>query len=722
MHCAACTSKVEHALHSVPGVESVSVNLVLNRATVQVTTASDEALVEAVRRAGYTVAAVTGVHTQQATADPTAIARRSSSYWQSNLLLAAPFAAGVLIASMVPGIHVPAWFVAICSVPVLWAGRSFFAGAFKAAKHGTATMDTLIAIGAGSAFVYSMLLLAGLGVPAANHVHNLFLDTTTSIITLVLLGKWLESRARAETTTHLVDLLQRRTPTAHVLRSNDVVDVPTEQLNLGEDFLVRPGEFIPTDGIILSGESAVDESLITGESLPVPKRQGSHVIGGSLNQHGALTVRVTATGTGTVLSGIIQAVERAQQGKANIQRLADRISAIFVPTVLIVSAVTFGIWMLTAEPPALPLALQTAISVLVIACPCALGLATPTAIVVGGGLGARNGIFFRSAEALELLGQVTHIVLDKTGTLTEGRPSVVSRYVSVSAPLEANVLWSMVAAAEHQSEHPLARALEVMAQQFSPLRELQVQSTPGKGVVATIDDVRLRIGSREHMTDALLLIPPDVDEHATAMQQRAETTAYVAVNGRVCAVIGMADPPRPASADAINQLVQMGINVSMLTGDHMLTAQAVANQVGISSVMAGVLPDGKSRIVQQIQASGAVVAMVGDGVNDAPALAMADVGIAIGSSTDVASSVAHVTLAQHSIAALPTAVRISRATMRTIRQNMTLAFVYNVLGIPLAAGVLYPFTGWLLSPMFAAAAMALSSVTVVLNSLRLRIS
>jgi Cu+-exporting ATPase len=702
MHCAACTAKVEAALASVPGVESVAVNLVLNRATVETSTATDSAMRQAVHRVGYEVDQITDETQAPSQKDPLRIQQQTTRYWLTNLLLAAPLTAAVMALSMWPGAHADAAVLFILTVPVMWAGRSFFTGAVKATHHRTATMDTLVALGTTAAFL-----------------QGSYYETAAAIITLVLFGKWLEARARTSTVGDLTALLKRQTPTAHVMREGAWADVSTDTLAVGDLLLVRPGELIPTDGLVAVGTTTVDESMITGESLPVERGVGSTVVGGTLNQHGAIQITVTAVGAHTVLAGIIRAVERAQQGKASIQRVADRVSAVFVPVVLGIALVTFAAWFfLGPSNNHLSLALNAAIAVLVIACPCALGLATPTAIVVGGGLGARNGVLFGSAESLERLAGITHVVLDKTGTITSGQPVVVNMFTSASSPLPSSDVWSMVAAAERQSEHPLARALAALD---ATTRTVEAAATPGAGLIATVDGYRLRIGSEEFMSETLLVIPVDVQSAASEMNMRAESAVFVAINGRVVGVAGIKDPVRTDSKEAIGQLLTAGLQVSLVSGDNQAVAQSIAAEAGVEQVFAGIKPEGKAAIVQRLQGGNAVVAMVGDGINDAPALAQADVGVAMGGGTSLAQAVADVTLMRNSLASMPVAIGISKATLRTIRQNLFLAFIYNVLAIPLAAGVFYPLTGWLLSPMIAAAAMALSSVTVVLNSLRLRI-
>lgn len=723
MHCSACVSKVENALASTPGVSKASVNLVLNRATV-VGTTTDEALKLAVERAGYEVADITSDDVASPRKDPMKIQRESARYWLSNLLIAAPFAALVMIATMVPGIHIAEDVLFILTLPVLWAGRSFYVGAINATRHATATMDTLVAIGTASALLYSLVLMYTPWLHELGSVHHgAYLDTTSTIITLVLFGKWLEARARLGTAGDLTSLLRRRIPTARVKRNDQVVEVNAEALVTNDIVLVRPGETIPADGVITSGSTAVDEQLLTGESLPVSKSIGDTVIGGSVNQHGAIEMRTTAVGADTVLSRIIRAVERAQEGKANVQRLADRVSAVFVPIVLLIALVTGLIWFFAApDGQGIPFAFNTAIAVLVIACPCALGLATPTAIVVGGGLGARNGILYGSAEALENLATVTDVVLDKTGTITTGQPSITSRYLSPNSKYDADTVWSAVAASEQQSEHPLARALEHAGAILPEHRVNNVQTIPGKGIVAKFDTLTVRVGTEDLMSDALLLVPQDIATHAATMRARAETTVFVGISGQVVAVLGLSDPPRPESADAVKSLHDQGLTTHMLTGDNAETAKAIAAMVGIEHITAHVRPEQKATYIESLQSQGSIVAMVGDGINDAPALATATVGVAMSSGTDIAQAVADVQLIRNSLASLPTAIRISRATMHTIRQNLFLAFIYNVLAIPLAAGALFPFTGWMLSPMIAAAAMAMSSVTVVTNSLRLRSS
>ncbi len=736
MHCAACVTRVEQELDRVPGVDKSAVNLMLNRATVSFDgdTVRDEDIAAAVTRAGYESEAVYGEEDEELTAAATGRQLVAAGTYKRSLMVAIPFAAIVMVLSMLTmveglraGYSDTTINLVLCllTLPVLWAGRSFYTGAISAARHGAATMDTLVAIGTGAAFVYSLAVtFAPYMLPeSALHV-GAYYDTTCTIIALILVGKWLEARAKSQTATALKKLLELRTPTARVQRDGKEMDIPASELRIQDTIVVRPGERIPTDGVVLSGATSIDESMITGESLPVEKTIDSRVTGGTMNTTGSIVVKATAIGSDTVLSGIIRAVERAQESKAPIQRLTDKISAIFVPIVLGIAVVTFITWMLTGpEDMLLAHALNAAIAVLIIACPCALGLATPTAVVVGSGTAARKGILFTTAESLEILRDCDTVILDKTGTITEGKPVVQTVALSDRLKHTEEALWEMIVALEHRSEHPLAAAIvdhgatiiDAAARTAS-----ESNAVPGKGTIGLVGEHRVRIGNEALMSEAMLLIPSEINNAIEEQGSEGMTSVLVAVDGAVLAAIGIADTIRETTREAITALKQRGISVGMLTGDRLAAAESIAKQAGIDDVIAGVLPTEKGDVIAKRQRQGATVAMVGDGINDAPALAQADVGIAIGSGTDIAKSTADITLVRNDLTSLVAAFRISEATLKNIKQNLFFAFAYNVLGIPIAAGVFYAWTGWMLSPMIAAAAMALSSVTVVTNALRLK--
>lgn len=733
MHCASCVARVEQELSNVPGVTSVAVNLIRHRATVSAAGVIDATqLQSAVERAGYTALAVY----TDATSRPNAganIDRTDVALLQRSLIRAIPPTFAVMLlgmALMVPSVAatVDAVLVdqvmAILCIPVLWAGRRFPLAAWRALRRGGTTMDTLITIGAGTAFGMSLLgtvfphaLPHGVAHPGG------YYDTTCTIITLVLVGKWLEARARSRTADALQRLMSLQPSMARVRRNGLDSEVDISSLVEHDVIVVRAGERIPVDGIVTEGHSTIDESMITGESMPVEVVGGATVTGGTLNGNGSILVRATAVGTKTVLSGIIRAVDAAQSGKAPIQRLADRISAIFVPIVLGIAAITAMVWLLIGGPMAVTNAVVTSISVLIIACPCALGLATPTAIVVGTGRAAALGVLFGSAEAVERLSTITTLAIDKTGTITEGRPDVATTLYADGVDSERAItrLWAAIAAVERRAEHPIAPALVRFAEaQGAPVIDADnVRTVPGKGAVGTVAGTTVRIGSEALLADAMIVVPYALEQAMDRVSQDGRSLALVAMDRTVMAVVGVADAIRASSMDALDRIRRSVPEIVLVTGDREATAKAVAAHVGIQTVEAGLLPAGKLAVVERLQRRGAIVAMVGDGINDAPALAQADVGIAMGGGTDIAKATADVTLVRNDLGALADGIVLSKLTMKTIRQNLLLAFIYNALGIPIAAGILLPF-GITLNPMIAAAAMALSSVTVVTNALRLK--
>jgi Cu+-exporting ATPase len=615
------------------------------------------------------------------------------------------------------------WMGLILATPVVfWAGWPFFERAWASIVNRSANMFTLIALGVGASYFYSALAtLAPSMFPPGFAMHGVvetYFDTAAVITVLVLLGQVLELRARGRTTAALRHLLGLAPKTARVIRRGLDRDVPLADVNIGDLCRVRPGERVPVDGVVIDGSSAVDESMITGESMPVSKKTGATVTGGTINTSGALVVRAERVGGETLLAQIVRMVSEAQRSRAPIQRLADRIAGFFVPAVVVVALVTFGIWALWGPPPRLALGLVNAVAVLIIACPCALGLATPMAIMVGTGRGATAGVLVKNAESLERLERVDTLVLDKTGTLTQGAPTLVS-IVTADGSREDEVL-RLAAALEQSSEHPLAAAILASARQ----RGLQIpqargfRATPGKGVEAEVDGSHALLGNAAMMDDSGIA-SNELAAKADRLYQDGQTVVFVASQGQVVAVLGIADPIKATTAEAIEALHRDGLRIVMLTGDNLRTAQSVASRLGIDEVKANVLPGDKRAAVQALQKSGRIVAMAGDGVNDAPALAEAAVGIAMGTGTDVAIESAGITLLGGDLRGIVRARRLSRATMRNIRQNLFLAFVYNLLGVPVAAGVLYPLTGALISPIWASAAMTLSSVSVIGNALRL---
>lgn len=745
MHCAACVQRVESELLKTTGVSSANVNLIANRASVDIdpAIATDAVLSAAIEHAGYRAEAVYEPRERAFNSGAAERQQIAARDLQRSLMIAAPLTIVVMalsMGSMIAGAPLlldaatTDLFLLALTLPVLWAGRSFYTGAWMATRHGSATMDTLVSIGTGAAFLYSALVvLAPSMINADVHHVGAYFDTTATIITLILVGRWLEARAKGRTAEALQALMDLRPPIAHVRRDEGDVDIPVSALQIGDIVIVRPGERIPTDGRISEGETLVDESMLTGESMPVSKSAGALVTGGSMNTTGSFVMTATAVGSDTVLAGIIRAVERAQESKAPIQRLADRISGVFVPIVLVIAALTFSVWMFIGHgDQTLQHALVSAIAVLIIACPCALGLATPTAIIVGSGAAARKGILFSTAESLELLHRTNEVIFDKTGTITEGKPSV-QRFTLHSTRFEEGTVHSLVAAIESRSEHPLASALTSFTTNHQPQTTnnrppttdhqppttTNVQAVVGKGIVGVVDGRRIRVGNAGLMSDAMLLIPAAVETVIAEDASRGQTTVLVAIDGSIAASYGIADTIRNEARSVVAALRSRHVHVALVTGDHRTTAEHIANMAGIDDVAAEVLPTDKAKVVDRHQDRG-IVTMIGDGINDAPALAQADIGIAMGSGTDIAKSTADVTLVRPDLNLLLEAMAISAATVRTIRQNLFFAFIYNVLGIPLAAGVFITWTGWTLSPMVAAAAMALSSVTVVTNALRLK--
>jgi Cu+-exporting ATPase len=609
------------------------------------------------------------------------------------------------------------WVQLVLTTPVmLYSGRAFFVSAWGAFGHRAADMNTLIALGTGAAYVYSAAAVFFPEFVSPNTMNPpVYFEAAAVIIALVLLGRLLEARARARTGDAIRSLVGLQAKTARVERNGVEQDLPIEQVVVGDTIVVRPGEKLPVDGEVLTGTSAVDESMLTGESMPVNKHAGDEVFGATVNSTGSFTYRATKVGKDTALNQIIRLVQEAQGRKAPIQRLADVVSGVFVPVVLIIAIVTFAAWFIASPPVSrMSEALVAAVSVLIIACPCALGLATPTAIMVGTGRAASRGVLVRGAESLEVAEKIDAVILDKTGTVTMGKP--VLKEVRAYSGFDENDLLRLVAAAEQRSEHPIGLAIVVGAEE----RGIEIpdvesfDTVTGRGLIAKVEGREIKIGNPAFVGSTAF------DNDVYDLASRGHTAVAVSVDGRQAGVVSVADTVKPGAKWAVDQLKDLGIEVAMVTGDNERTAKAVAAQVGINKVMAGVLPEHKADEVKRLQSEGRVVAMVGDGINDAPALAQADVGIAIGTGTDVAIEASDITLIRGDLDGVVTAVRLSRTTMRTIRQNLFFAFVYNVIGIPIAAGVLYPFTGLTLSPVIASAAMALSSVSVLSNSLRLR--
>ncbi len=724
MSCASCVARIETALKGVPGVLEAEVNLATARARVvlfpgRVGMAD---LRRAVQAAGYDIPA-----TEEARApdrEQEARAREIASLRQ-RFLAGAILSLPVILGSFpeafpwAPALLQSPWVQLALTTPVQWwVGWSFHCGFWAVTRHRTADMNSLVSIGTSTAYLFSLAVtlwpgaFRGLGAMT-------YYDTAAVLMTLIVMGRWLEARAKGRTSEAIRKLVGLAPKTARVLRDGREEDLPVEAVVPGDLIRVRPGEKIPVDGEVMEGASAVDESMLTGESLPVAKRPGDPVIGATLNRTGSFTFRTTRVGRDTVLAQIIRLVEEAQGSKAPIQRLADRVSAVFVPLVLAAAGLTFAVWALWGPEPALLFALSNFVAVVVIACPCAMGLATPTAIMVGTGKGAEYGILIKSAEALETLHRVRTVVLDKTGTLTRGAPEVTDLLPRNGVRPEE--LLALAAAVEEGSEHPLGEAIVARAREAGlDLPEVRgFEAIPGHGVRAEVAGRTVLLGSGRLMAEHGVALD-GLPKEAERLQAEGKTAMFVAAAGEALGLIAVADVLKPEAAAAVAALRRLGIETVMLTGDHRRTAEAIARQVGVDRVLAEVLPADKAREVTALQAGGKAVAMVGDGINDAPALVQADVGIAIGSGTDVAMEAADLTLMRGDLRGLVTAVELSRRTIRIIRENLGWAFGYNTILIPVAAGVLYPVWGILLSPILAGAAMALSSVSVVTNSLRLK--
>jgi Cu+-exporting ATPase len=763
MTCAACQARVQRALAQEPGVVAASVNLMMKNAAVTFdrSVVTPERLVETIRKTGYGAELAppdeTAFEEQEArdraqTEEFTDLRRKAivsgivgvlamvlsmplmAAGDQGHGAVADPFMRWAM-ESMTPGLRVVApWLYAIPAAALsygllivtlgvmAWAGRHFYTRAWAAFRHHSADMNTLVAVGTGAAFLYSAAATAAPGFFLSGGLApDVYYEAVIIIIALVLTGNTFEARAKRRTSAALRALVDLRPKTARVVRDGAEIDVPVEQVTRGEAVVVRPGERIPVDGEVVSGRSAVDESMLTGESLPVTKAVGDGVIGGTINQTGSFRYTATTLGADSVLSQIVKLMRDAQGSRAPIQRLADRVSGIFVPVVISIAIVTFVVWFIAADVAPAVRAFSAAVAVLIVACPCAMGLAVPTAVMVSTGKGAELGVLIKGGEALQRAGHVGTVVLDKTGTVTEGKPAVTDLIPAPGAERDDAELLRLVASLETASEHPLADAIVRHA------RERGLALTPpegfdavaGRGALGVIGGVALVVGNAALMADYSIDVAP-LQAEAERLAGEAKTPVYVAAGGALAGLIAVADPIKATSRDAIAQLHGMGLEVVMLTGDNEHTARAIAKQAGIARVVAGVLPGGKVDEVKRLQAEGKVVAMVGDGVNDAPALAQADIGMAIGTGTDIAAETADVVLMRGDLRSAVHATVLSRRTMRTMKQNLFWAFVYNVVGIPVAAGVLYPAFGLLLSPILASAAMAFSSVSVVTNSLRLR--
>ena len=737
MSCAACSARVEKAVSGVKGVTSCSVSLLTNSMGVE-GTASAEEIIAAVREAGYGASLKKGSNhqTAQLSSGEDALKDRETPVLKKRLLASLGFWLALMYFSMghmLWGWPLPPFFngnhVAmgllqlLLTVIVMVINQKFFISGFKSLWHRAPNMDALVALGSAAAFVYSTFALFAMTDAQVKgqmdavmvYMDEFYFESAATILTLITLGKMLEARSKGKTTDALKGLMKLAPKTATLLRDGVETTVPIEQVVKGDIFVVRPGENIPVDGIVCEGTSAVDESTLTGESIPVDKSAGSMISAGTLNQSGFLRCEATRVGEDTTLSQIIQMVSDAAATKAPIAKVADKVSGVFVPAVIAIAVVTVIVWLIAGQT--VGFALARGISVLVISCPCALGLATPVAIMVGNGMGAKNGILFKTAVSLEETGKVQIVALDKTGTITQGQPRVTD-ILPAEGMSEAELL-SIAYALEKKSEHPLARAINQRAEQdgLAAAEVEQFQALPGNGLTAQLNGSNLLGGSCQFISGQLA-VSETMKASSEQLSEEGKTPLFFAKDGALCGIIAVADTIKEDSPRAISEMRNMGIHVVMLTGDNERTAKAIGTKAGVDEVIAGVLPDGKESVIRNLQQKGKVI-MVGDGINDAPALTSADIGIAIGAGADVAIDAADVVLMKSSLSDVPAAIRLSRATLRNIHENLFWAFIYNTIGIPLAAGVFIPLLGWQLNPMFAAAAMSLSSFSVVTNALRL---
>ena len=734
MSCASCASNIEEAIRSVPGVETCNVNFGAEQASVTYNPSQTDvaAIQDAVDAAGYSALPM-----QDDVLAPEDDAERRARQSENQDLTRKVWVSGIISAVIVIGslpamtglaipfipmwLHHP-WLQLVLTTPVLfWAGRSFYINAWKALKRHTATMDTLVAIGTGAAYLYSLFpTFSPQWFISQGLKPDVYFEAASVIVALLLLGRLLENRAKGQTSEAIRSLMGLQAKTARVIRNGREVDIPIAEVVLEDVILVRPGEKIPVDGEIIDGSSTIDEAMVTGESVPVKKQPGDEVIGATINKTGSFKFRATRVGKDTFLAQIVKLVQQAQGSKAPIQRLADRVTGWFVPVVIAIAIATFVIWYNIMGN--VTMALITTVGVLIIACPCALGLATPTSIMVGTGKGAENGILIKGADSLELAHKLQTVVLDKTGTITQGKPTVTD-FITVNGTANGNELklLRLAASVERNSEHPLAEAVVQYAQsqgvELTDSREFEAHA--GSGVQGYVSNQWVQIGTHRWMNE-LGIDTSSLQQPWDRLEYLGKTVIWIAVNGKVEGIMGIADAVKPSSVVAIRTLQKMGLEVVMLTGDNRRTAEVIAQEVGIKRVIAEVRPDQKVAQIENLQAEGKIVAMVGDGINDAPALAQADVGMAIGTGTDVAIAASDITLISGDLQGIVTAIQLSRATIQNIKQNLFFAFVYNVAGIPIAAGILFPIFGWLLNPIIAGAAMAFSSVSVLTNALRLR--
>ena len=737
MHCAACSARIERVVGKLDGVDLARVNLATETGAVTFDTdkLKPEDILSAISGLGFSGSESEGVSERAEQRRKTALERLEAM--RRNLIPAFGFALPLLVLTMghMVGMPLPSWLDPMHSpaafalaqvaltLPVVWTGRHFYTSGFPALLRRAPNMDSLIAVGTGAALAYSLwnTMEILLGVDAVARAMDLYFESAAVLIALISLGKYFEARSKLRTSDAITKLMELAPDTATLVTDDGLQTVPASRLQPGDKVLVRPGDRVPIDGEVVDGHSSVDESMLTGESMPVSKEAGDRVTGGTLNSTGALTVMAQSVGQDTVLAGIVRLVEQAQGGKAPIANLADRISYYFVPTVMALALVAGLSWYFIGGTSG-SFALRIFISVMVIACPCAMGLATPTSIMVGTGRGAQLGVLVKSAEALQTAEGVDMVVFDKTGTLTEGRPALTDVSVATDCDFSESEIVRLCATAEQSSEHPLAQAVIRGAEE----RGLKLgattdfQAIPGRGVLARVDGRNVTIGNKDNAAGLENVESQWAGETARIFAEDGKTALYVGIDGKLCAVLAVADTLKQTAARAVAGLKAMGLGVTMLTGDNAVTARAIARSAGVDDVVAGVMPEGKSEVIADLQKKGHKVAMVGDGVNDAPALALADVGLAMGSGVDVAMESGDMVLMSSNTEHVATALRLSRAVMRNIRQNLFWAFAYNVVCIPVAAGVLHIFGGPTLNPMIAGAAMAMSSVSVVGNALRLR--
>ena len=733
MSCASCASSIEQAIKSVPGVMECNVNFGMEQASIQYDSKQTNlaTIQEAVDAAGYKALPLPEMAAGEDDSDRKNRQAESQNLqrklWTSGIISILLLVGGI---PAMTGLHLPFippwlhnfWLQLVLTSPVqFWCGKSFYVGAWKSLKRRVATMDTLIALGTSAAYFYSVFVTFFPGFFTAQGLTpSVYYEVAASVIALILLGKTLENRAKGETSEAIRKLMGLQAKTARILRNGQELEVPLAQVEIGDIVQVRPGEQIPVDGEVIEGSSTVDEAMVTGESLPVKKQLGDEVIGATINKTGSFKFRATRVGKDTFLAQIVKMVQDAQGSKAPIQKLADQVTGWFVPAVIAVALATFIIWFNATGN--FTLATVTMVEVLIIACPCALGLATPTAVMVGTGKGAENGILIKGAESLELAQKIQIIVLDKTGTLTEGKPTVTD-FVTIKGTANSNELnlLQLAASVERNSEHPLGEAVVRYAQSqeviLTDVRDFE--AVAGSGVRGVAGGKSIALGTLRWMQE-LGFDTEYLELRARALESASKTVFWIAVEGKIEAIMGIADALKPSSTQAVKALQKLGLEVVMLTGDNRASAESIAHSAGIDRVFAEVRPDQKVAQIQALQAQGKIVAMVGDGINDAPALAIADVGIAIGTGTDIAIAASDITLISGDLQGIVTAIQLSRATMRNIRENLFFAFIYNIAGIPIAAGILYPIFGWLLNPIIAGGAMAFSSVSVLTNALRLR--